>query len=274
MDARARVREYLRGGAADRPVVLAFTLDLAARVASATRAELLADPHLLSVSLRDAVQLCSLDSAVVALRSSELPGLATGTPPADIACLAICAEALARLRILLGDSAAITMLLPGPLTLLARAAVPAGMGRTDHLEDAGMRLLGAAALLGPTELDALGVWEEAPVAEAACLRDPLTPLWNAASFYSMPSLFIARAAGADAGSVGACAVAVLHDGIAEALSGAGAARIGFPIRPPPAPQIDAVPRNGFLITAGEVPTEADITWLQEVTGKARFRGTP
>lgn len=274
MDARARVREYLRGGAADRPVVLAFTLDLAARVASATRAELLADPHLLSVGLRDAVRLCSLDSAVVALRSAELPGLATGTPPSDIACLAVCAEALARLRILLGDSAGITVLLPGPLTLLAQAAseaVPAGMAGTDHLEDAGMCLLGAATFLGPARLDTLGVWEEAPVAEAACLRDPLTPLWNAASFYSMPSLFIARVAGADAGSVGACAVAVLHDSIAEALAGAGAARVGFPIRPPPAPQLDAVPRNGFLITAGEVPAEADMTWLQELTVKARFR---
>jgi hypothetical protein len=278
MGARARVREYLRGGGADRPVVLAFTLDLAARVTSATRADLLADPHLLSVGVRDAVQLCSLDSAVVALRPAELPGLATGTPPSDIACLAICAEALARLRILLGDRAAITVLRPGPLTLLAQAAgeaVPAGLagtGGTDHLEDAGMCLLGAATFLGPTQLDALGVWEEAPVADAACLRDPLTPLWNAAAFYSMPSLFIARAGGPDAGSVGACAVAVLHDSVAEALRRAGAARVGFPIRPPPAPQIDAVPENGFLITAGEVPAEADITWLQEVTGQARFRG--
>jgi hypothetical protein len=233
---------------------------------------------LLSVGLRDAVQLCSLDSAVVALRSAELPGLATGTPPSDIACLAICAEALARLRILLGDRAAITVLLPGPLTLLAQAAsegVPAGpawMGETDHLEDTGMCLLGAAEFLGPAQLDALGVWEETPVADAVCLRDPLTPLWNAASFYSMPSLFIARAGGPDAGSVGACAVAVLHDGLAGALSAAGAARIGFPIRPPPVPQLEAVPANGFLITAGEVPAAADITWLQELTAKARFWG--
>ncbi len=274
MDARARVREFLRGGTADRPPVLAFTLDLAARVASATRSELLADPHLLSVSVRDAVELCGFDSAVLAPRASELPGLADRARPDEVGCLAVCAEAISRLRILLGDRAAITVLLPGPLTLLGQACAGAAspaQADAGRLEDAGTRLLGVAMFIGPPLLDGIGVWEEVAATDAAVLREPLTPLWNAAGFYSMPSLFVARTAAAGAGSVGASAVAAWDGTTAEALAAAGATRVGMPILPPPAPQLSAVPRNSFLMTAGEVPAEAGIGWLQEITGHVMFR---
>jgi hypothetical protein len=267
MDARARVREFLGGGAVDRPPVLAFALDLAARVASATRAELLADPHLLSLGLRDAVRLCSLDAAVLALRAAELPELAAGAPPTGIAHLAVCAEAVSRLRVLLGDSAAITVLLPGPLTLLGQAGRQAS---PELLEDTGMRLLNAVTIFGPHQLDTMGVWEEAPTADAACLRKPLAPLWNAASYYSVPSLFAARSGSPGAAAIGARAVTVWGGATPRALVAAGATRIGLPLLPPPAPQPLQLPRNSFLITAGELPAEADTGWLRTVTAAASF----
>lgn len=270
-------------------------LDLAAALAESSRSELLSEPHLMSAALDDLVQLCPVDGVLVTLRPEELfsgvippegvLGAGTGdglvvpagasasvvsatetVPPA----VEVCAEALSRLRALYGDRLALGVLLPGPLT--STAPVGTGLDR-DALERVVSELLGLLRVLDPPKLDVLGVCETAALDDAALdlLERALSPLWNAVGFYSMPSLFEAASAGPVAGAVGSSAVSVWSlPGIEELIS-AGARRAAWPLRPPHA-AIPAPGPAGFYGTAGELPADTPLEWLQAVATAVRACG--
>ena len=264
MDARTRTREFLQGRAADRPPFLPHALDVAARVASATRADLLADPHLLTTALLDVVELCAFEAAVLALREEEVRGVGDGSPPAQVPALEVCAEAVSRLRALLGERAAIAIALPGPASLLGGRASEQDPGR---LEEAAARLLQAADFLGPPQLDVLGVVETLPVGsgDVDALEPVLSPLWNIARFYSMPSLFLAGSADPAVGSIGASAVAAWEGATPDELAGAGANRVGVPVEASRPSRLPDLAPHQFFLTAGEIPPEAEIELVQQLT---------
>lgn len=266
MEGRARVREFLQGRPADRPPFLPLALDFSAAVAQASRAELLADPQLLTSALLDVLELSSLDGAIVALDAEEVGAVAGGMPPSDVPVLEVCADAFGRLRALLGERAGVGVLLPGPATLAGR---PGGELEPPELEEAGARLLEAAQFLGPPRLDVIGVWEARAIAgeDVKALRSALAPLWNAVRFYAVPSLFAATAAEPPAGSIGAAAVTAWSGATPDALAAAGAGRVGVPVRVSESPQVPLLPPGGFFVTPGEIPPDTEIDWVQALSAE-------
>ena len=181
---RVRVRDFLAGRGADRAPFVPFATDFAVRLEQVTREELLADPQTLTRTLLGFQALFGLEAVVV---------------PVEREAVAVAAEAIARLRTLLGDRAAIVALLPGPE-------------------------LGSANALGLQHVDIVAVRADEPEPE------DLAPLWNVARYYAAPTLLVTQ--GADA--AGADAVVSLSGAVAS-----GSARMGVLVEPggplPPLP---------------------------------------
>ncbi len=257
-------------------------LDFAAALAEASRSDLLADPYLMSAALDDFVRLFPVDGILVTLRPDELslgfsaPGSAeraaltnevgSAVPPA----VEVCTEAMSRLRDLHGDRVGLGVLLPGPATVAAEAQIDPS---EDALERIVTRLLALCLMLEPPKLDVLGVLETVPLgdAEVELLGRALSPLWNAIGFYSMPSLFEAASAGPAVGNVGASAVGVWSPESVEGRVAGGASQVASALRPPES--VPAQPEAGtFFGTAGELPADTDVEWLQAVaTATAALR---
>jgi hypothetical protein len=98
------------------------------------------------------------------------------------------------------------------------------------------------------------------------LDDALSPLWNLARYYSLPSLLLLAQADARAADVGADAVAVAAGVTPETLLARGARRVGVPVAlgsaPPP------LPAGGFYLTAEELPPDADVDAVRALVAAA------
>jgi hypothetical protein len=179
-------------------------------------------------------------------------------------------EGVHRLRALLGDRAGLVVVLPGPLDLAARH------GRTPtavELEDLASSLLKVAGHLDPPSFDALGVLEAGPIGREGAdrLADALGVLWNVARYYSMPSLFVAGEADGSVGRIGSTSVTVWRGADPGALAEDGA-RVGVPISVTGSEGgrvvLPSLPAGGFPTTAGEIPAETEVTWIQAVSRAA------
>jgi hypothetical protein len=217
MEGRRQVRAFLAGRHAERAPFLPLVTDFAARLQQVSRAEMLADPQTLTRTLVAAQALFDLDAVALQV---------------DRAHLATAAEAARRLRVLLGERAALVVLLPAPELELARAL------ELEHV-------------------DVLGVLA------ADVEPDGLAPLWNVARYYAVPSLLVCPRGTTAAAGAGADAVAVWDGATAKELLAAGAPRAGVPIAPGGEPP--PLPAGGFYITAGELPAEADVDWFHRIT---------
>jgi hypothetical protein len=216
VETRGWVRAFLAGGHAERAPFLPLVTDFAARLEQVSREEMLADPQTLTRTLVAAQALFDLDAVAL---------------PVERAHLASAAEGVRRLRVLLGERAALIVLLPAPELELANA-------------------------LGLEHVDALGVLA------AEVEPDRLAPLWNVARYYAVPSLLICPRGSTDAARAGADAVAVWEGATAEELLTAGARRAGVAIAPGGEPP--PLPAGGFYTTAGELPRETDVDWFQRI----------
>jgi hypothetical protein len=269
VDARSRVRAFLLGRPADRAPFLPTLLDYASGISHAPREALLNDPHLLSSALGDLCQLAPFDGVLIALQPEEVtavPG-AAALPPA----IETCREALSRLRALSGDRIGLGVLLPGPLSLAKLREADDVPG--DAFEREISRTLELVQRLDPPVLDVVGVWERAALVgdDLHLLRTVLPPLWNTAGFYSMPSLFVAAGAGAPAGSIGASAVSVWRGALPAELAREGSARVGVPLGPD-LTDLPEVRTEDFFVTAGELPPETDVDWLQSMAAEVALLG--
>ena len=221
MEGRRRVRDFLSGRSVDRAPFLPLVTDLAARLEQVSREEqLAADPQTLTRTLAGAQALFGLDAVVLTVERAQL---------------AAAVEAVQRLRVLLGERAALVVLLPGPELELANA-------------------------IGLQHVDALGVIAD----EAGPER--LTPLWNVARYYAAPSLLVCPRGSTDSARGGADAVAVWAGATAEELLAAGARRVGVAIAPGGEPP--PLPPGGFYTTAGELPAGTDVEWFHRIAREA------
>jgi hypothetical protein len=190
--------------------------DFAVRLEQVTREEMLADPQVLTRTLVGAQSLFGLDAVVVPVEPAR----------ADVA-----AEAVRRLRTLLGERAALVALLPAPSLELANAL------DLQHVDV-------VAITAGEVE------------------ADRLAPVWNVARYFSAATWLVCPRGSADAARAGADAVAVWEGATPDELLAAGARRVGVMIEPggarPP------LPEGGFHTTAGELPADTDVDWLREV----------
>jgi hypothetical protein len=262
---RDRVRTFLLGGEADRPPFLAFASGLAARLAQRSRDELLSDPQSLTQAHLDAVAVCGFECVLLDPGDRPVLEAQRGAVPGGGEALRVLAEAEERLRVLLGESAALGVVLPGPLALASQLGRPP---EVDELESLGSTILGVFQSLRPPLVD-LVVVREGSVREdqVAEIGAALAPLWNAARYYSMPSLFLAARAGVAVASVGADAVAVGEGAAPEELALAGAKRVGVPVDPERG-SLPPLPPGGFYLTAGEIPPDTDVSVVQELVRRA------
>ena len=214
--------------------------------------------------------VCELDCLVLNLGTEVVGGAALGADPIGERGLGVVKEGVLRLRALLGERAGLVVVLPGPLDLAAHH------GRTPsdgELEDLASSLLKVAGHLDPPSFDALGVLETGPVGgpDAERLAGVLSVLWNVARYYAMPSLFAAGEADPAVGRIGATAVSVWRGTDPAALADAGA-QVGVPL--PVAGSADdgqtlpPLPAGGFYTTAGEVPAETEVAWIQAASRAA------
>jgi hypothetical protein len=265
MEGRERVRRCLGARDTDRPPLIAFATDLAARLEQVDPSALWQDAGVLTRTLMGLEGLFGLDAIVVDV---PVAALADGR-------LATVADGLARLRTLLDERAALVLALPGPFT----CAAAAGRDRApETIEDLGAEILDAAKVLGPEHADCLAVVERAPVTgdDAQRLDDALAPLWNAARYYAAPSLLVVAEGTAELADSGADALVVWAGASPYELVARGARRVGAPIEPPTAPtaatELPELPAGGFYTTRGELAADTEIEWLHRVvaaTGEGR-----
>jgi hypothetical protein len=263
MDGRARVRGFLSGAPTDRAPVLAFVSELSAQLSQASMTDLYADPHLLTEVFLQSLEVFGLDAIVL---QPPVQAVREGMDGTDGDPFGALKEGIRRLRMLVGDRAGIVLVLPGPSEVAGSAAV--GDSSADPDEQAA-GLLAVARSLEPPDLDCLALFEGGPLAAAAAasLHAATSVLWNAARFYSMPSLLICGRAGPEVAPTGASAVAVF-DGVTPGdLAAAGATRVGVPaaLGRAPGPR----PPSGFFITAGEIPKDADVGLVQAFIARLR-----
>ena len=137
MDGRQRVRRHLAGRDADRPPLIVFATEFAARLEQVQARELWDDAGLLTRTLMGLQALFGLEAVVVdvplvALHPDRVPTVADG---------------VARIRALVGDRAALVLAVPGPLS----AAAATGRDRApETLEDLGAEILGAVKRSAPS----------------------------------------------------------------------------------------------------------------------------
>jgi hypothetical protein len=177
------------------------------------------------------------------------------------------AEGIRRLRTLLAERTGLVLALPGLGTLLRVLGRDAAV---ENLDKVASGLLSVAQALEPPLIDCLALFESEPIeaASAEDLEAANTMLWNAARYYSIPSLLVLDRSGNNVARCGANAVAVFEGVSPGELEAAGASRVGVPVRL--GEDLPPCPAGGFYITAGELPPGIDVESIQALT--ARLRG--
>jgi hypothetical protein len=247
MDARARVRQFLASGTADRPPFLAMATEHTARLAQCPAAELLADPGLFVRSFQQSVTVLGLEALLIEVPAARVQPVAAGGDPASCG-LDVLREDLHRLRATLRDQVAIVAPLPGPMTLAGSLGVAA---TAESMDDLVAGLIAVQEYLKPAEFDALALLERTGVGDEDVpgLADAAAAFWNVARYYSVPSLLIAAQGTARLAAAGPTAVAAWSGASAPELLAGGARAAGQP--PPAAP--GPLPPGGFYLSAGEIP---------------------
>lgn len=255
MKGRERVRRHLGRGGADRPPLILFATAFAARLEQVEPTGLWRDANQLARTLLSLHSLFGVDAIVV-------------DPPPEVVrgdLLATAADAIGRLRTVAGDSAALVIALPGPLTC-------SGSGLEDReitLEDLGDELVQTAQGLGPERADCLAVVERAAVssADVEALEDAVTPLWNAARYYSTASLLVATRGVPELGATGADALAVWDGASPQDLAAHGARHVGVAVEPGQS-VLPELAQGDFYISRGELPAATNIESLHRLIAAA------
>ena len=252
MDARARVRQFLASGTADRPPFLAMATEYTARLAQCPPGELLADPGLFVRSFQQSVAVLGLEAVLIEVPAARVQHVATGGDPASCG-LDMLREDLHRLRATLRDQVAIVAPLPGPMTLAGSLGVAA---TAESMDDLVAGLIAVQEYLGPAGFDALALLERTGVGDEDVpgLADAAAAFWNVARYYSLPSLLIAAHGTARLAAAGPTAVAAWSGASASELLAGGARAAGQPPPAVPAP----LPPGGFYLSAGEIPAEWEV----------------
>ena len=256
MEGRERVRKHLGRGGADRPPLILFGTEFAARLEQVDSAALWDDANLLTRTLLGFHSLFGVDAIVVEPPTAALRGDR----------LATASDSIGRLRTLAGDGVALVIALPGPLT----RAVAGIDDRGATLEDLGDELVETAHQLGPERADCLAVVERTTVSSAHVepLEEALTALWNAASYYAVPSLLVAAESVPELGATGADAIAVWAGASARELAAQGSRHAGAPVQPGE-PDLPALTDGGFYISRGELSAATEIESLHRLIAAVR-----
>lgn len=263
MEGRNRTRRYLSGEETDRPPFLPLGTDLAATLAQVDLREMFADPHLLTQSFIQAAAVCRFDCVLLRPPPDAVADAVGGSDPAANETLAVLREGVTRLRTLLQDRVAIGLLLPGPRWIVRSLESEPTLGELERM--AGI-LLQVAQSLDPPSLDLLGILEEDALSPEALayVVSSLSSFWNAARYYSVPSLFVAADAGPAAGGEGATAAARWRGATAEELLASGTPRAGVPVEVGSSPPLPALPSGAFWVSAGEIPPDTEVLRMQEI----------
>jgi hypothetical protein len=256
MEGRERVRRHLGRGGADRPPLIVFATEFAARLEQIEPGSLWEDANLLTRALLRLHSLFGVDAIVV-----EPPAAAMDRDPR-----ATVSDAIGRLRTIAGDSVALVLALPGPLTL---ARAPRAV-RNASLEDLGDELVESAHALHPELADCLAVIERTAVssADSEPLEEALTPLWNAARYYAAPSLLVAADGVPELGETGADAVAVWTGASAHQLAARGSQHVGVAVDVGQS-ELPEAPEGGFYISRGELPATTEARALHRLIAAVR-----
>lgn len=270
MEGRHRTRRYLSGEETDRPPLLPLATALTARLAQLEPVGLFSEPQLLAQSFLEAAVVCRFecillrppqDAIAVAVRS--------GDPAASETCQ-ILREALTRLRMLMQDRVAVGVLLPGPRSI---GSLLGADTTGEALEHTAGRLLQLWQGLEPPVLDLLGIIEDGPLSPQTLgdVVSSLSSIWNAARYYSLPSLFIAADAGPTPGGDGSTASARWRGATPEELLAAGTPRAGVPIDVGSGSDLPTLPAGGFWLSAGEIPADMSVARMRELAAAAAAR---
>jgi hypothetical protein len=256
MEGRERVRRHLGRGGADRPPLIIFATEFAARLEQVEPRMLWEDANVLTRTLLRLHSLFGVDAIVVEPPRAALTGDLRATVT----------DAIGRLRTLAGDAVALVIALPGPLTLV-RAPRD---GPEVTLEDLGDELVQTAHALGPERADCVAVVERTAVSSADVepLEEALTPLWNAARYYAAPSLLVAAQGAAELGYTGADAVAAWTGASAQELTARGARHVGVVVDPGRS-ELPEAPEGSFYISRGELPAATEVESLQRLMAAVR-----
>ena len=251
MEGRERVRRHLGRGGADRPPLIIFATEFAARLEQAEPRLLWEDANLLTRTLLRLHSLFGVDALVI-----EPPPAALGDDGR-----AIVSDAIGRLRTTAGVGVALVIALPGPLTL---AAAP-GADPAAALEDLGDELVETAQALHAERADCLAVVERTSVSsdDAEPLEEALTPLWNAARYYALASMLLAAEGVPELGETGADAVAVWTGASPWDLVARGSRHVGVAVDPGQS-QLPEALEGGFYISRGELPAATEVESLHRL----------
>jgi hypothetical protein len=251
MDGRERVRRQFTRGGADRPPLIVFATEFAARLEQVDPDALWQDANLLTRTLLGLHSLFGLDALVI------------DVPPAALQrdSLEIVDDAIGRLHVT-AQGVALVLALPGPLTRGGGHVEPGNAA----LEELGEELVEAARRLGAERTDCLAVVERAAIgsADVEPLEETLTPVWNTARYYATSSLLVAAQGVPELGDTGADAVAVWAGASPEALAEQGARRVGWPVDSGDPETMPQLPDGGFYISRGDLAPDADIDSLHRL----------
>jgi hypothetical protein len=256
MEGRERVRRHLGGGGADGPPLIIFATEFAARLEQVEPRSLWDDAHLLTSTLLRLHSLFGVDAIVI----EPPPAAVQGDRRTTVS------DAIGRLRTIAGDSVALVLALPGPVTL----ATAAGADAEPTLEELGDELVEIAHALGPQRADCLAVVERLAlgVAEVEPLEDALTPLWNAARYYAVPSLLVAAQGVPELGETDADAVAVWSGASAPELAARGSRHVGVAVDPGQS-ELPKAAEGDFYISRGELPATTEVESLHRLIAAVR-----
>lgn len=256
MEGRERVRRHLGRGGADRPPLILFATEFAARLEQIEPPLLWEDANLLTGTLLRLHSLFGLDAIVIE------------PPPAALMSdgRAIASDAIGRLRMTAGDSVALVIALPGPFT---QARAP-GADPEATLEDLGDELVETAHALGSDRADCIAVVERTAVSrdDAEPLEEALTPLWNAARYYAASSMLLAAEGVPELGDTSADAVAVWTGASAQDLAARGSRHVGVAVDPGQS-EVPEVVEGGFYISRGELPAATEVESLHRLIAAVR-----
>lgn len=248
MEGRERVRRHLGRGGADRPPLIIFATEFAARLEQTEPELLWEDANLLTRTLLRLHSLFGVDALVIEPPPAALGGDGRG----------IVSDAIGRLRTTAGDGVALVIALPGPLTLAS--APGADTGAT--LEDLGDELVATAHALHPERADCLAVVERTVVSsgDAQPLDEALTPLWNAARYYAVASMLVAAQGVPELGETGADAVAVWTGASVGDVAARGSRHVGIAVDAGRS-ELPEAAEGGFYTSRGELPAATEVESL-------------
>jgi hypothetical protein len=259
---------FLAGAKTDRAPFLVLATGPSARLVRSSVTEMFSDPHTLMEGCLESLAVFDLD--VLILRPPVKPiaeAIAGGPVGGSYPSLDPIAEAIRRLRTLVEDRTGVVLALPGLRTLARELGRGATVADLDNIAGG---LLAVTQALEPPLLDCLTLFETESLNATAAddLGAACAMLWNAARYYSIPSLLIVDRSGAEVASCGASAVAVFEGASPGELEAAGASRVGVPVGL--GEDLPACSAGGFYITAGELPADVGVEAVQALT--ARLRG--